>query len=71
MTRNIAAALTILVLIYAIMGGVYEHFNIVKKLNIEHQNIINTFNTVEKSLFIQQVEIKQLQKLVEKCHEIQ
>jgi len=71
MIRTIAAGLTIIVLTYAIMCGLYEHFNIVKKINIEHQNISSMFNLVEKTLLVQQVEINHLQKLTENCHAIQ
>jgi len=71
MIRNIAAGLTIIVLTYAIMCGLYEHFNIVKKINIEHQNIVRTFNLIENTLLVQQIEINHLQKLTENCHAIQ
>jgi len=68
MIRTIAAGLTILVSTYAVMCGVYEHFNIVKQINIEHQTIVHAFNLIEKTLLVQQAEIKNLQKLTEHCH---
>jgi len=69
MIRNIAAGLTVIFLTYAIMCGLYEHINIVKQINIEHQTIVRAFNLIENKLLVQQTEIKNLQKLTENCHE--
>ena len=68
MIRNIAAGLTIIVLIYAIICSLYEHFNLIKTISIEHKEILKSFSIVEKKLVIQQGEINCLQKLAGNCY---
>jgi len=70
MIRNIAAGLTIIVLMYAMICGLHEHFNIIKKINTEHKEVLKSFNLIEKELVTQQGEINCLQKLTENCYAI-